>query len=134
MGRLLLRWILLAVAVIATAWVTQKLGLGFRADASDAGSFLKLMLGAAVLALLNATLGTVLKILTIPLNCLTLGLFSLVINAFILYLAAEMNLGFALTDEAGGQKFLSAMVASILISAINALLGSVLVRDTVADD
>jgi putative membrane protein len=131
---LLVRWIVLALSVIATSWITASLGLGFRAEVKGAGDFFLLMIGVAVFALLNATLGTILKLLTIPLNCMTLGLFSFVINAFILYLAAEMNLGFSLTDKEGGGKFLSALVASVLISAINGLLGSVLIRDKGDDD
>ena len=47
------------------------------------------MLGVAILALLNATLGKILKLLTLPLNCLTLGLFSLVINAIIFMIVAS---------------------------------------------
>src|SRR5690349_3776361 len=131
---LLARWIILALSVLAASWLATSLGVGFLARVETFGDFLKLMLGVAILAFLNVTLGTVLKILTIPLNCMTLGLFSFVINAFMLYLASQANLGFTLTDKEGGGRFWSALIASILISLINGLLGAVLVRDKDPDD
>jgi putative membrane protein len=128
MARLLLRWILLAASVVAASLVSQALGLGFRVDVSSVGSVLLLMIGVAVLALLNATLGSVLRLLTLPLSCLTLGLFSLVINAFVLWVAASLQLGFTITGT-GFQAFLAAFVASLLISFINGVLGVFLPDD-----
>ncbi|MFY9235184.1 MAG: phage holin family protein [Fimbriimonadaceae bacterium] len=131
--RLLLRWILLAVSVIAASYLTKALGLGFEATADGLGSFLRLMLGVAILALLNATLGNILKLLTLPLTCLTLGLFSLVINAVILIWAASLNLGFTITETDGWQRFWTAFVAAVLISAVNGLLGALLIKDREAE-
>jgi putative membrane protein len=126
MGRLLLRWILLAVSVIAASAVTQALGLGFETVIEGFSDFLLLMLGVAVLAFLNATLGRLLKLLTIPLNCLTLGIFSLVINALMLMLASSLQMGFRITEEGGLAKFIAAFAASLLISFINGVLGTFL--------
>jgi len=125
MGRLLIRWIFLALAVWAAAHVTQALGLGFKVDVHDADDTIRFFIGVAVLALLNATLGTILKFLTLPLNCLTLGLFSLVINALILWLTATLHLGFHLVGT-DWHKFLAAFVGSLLISVINGFLGILL--------
>jgi putative membrane protein len=119
---------LLAASVVAASLVSQALGLGFRVDVSSVGSVLLLMIGVAVLALLNATLGSVLRLLTLPLSCLTLGLFSLVINAFVLWVAASLQLGFTITGT-GFQAFLAAFVASLLISFINGVLGVFLPDD-----
>lgn len=132
MSRFLLRWIVLAVAVIVSSMLAQMLGLGFEAKVDDVSDFLKLMLGVAVLSLLNATLGKVLKLLTMPLNCLTLGLFSLVVNAVVLMIAASLKLGFEIEGE-GFQAFVTALVASLLISFIASVLGTV-VPDNKADD
>lgn len=132
MSRFLLRWIVLAVAVIVSSMLAQTLGLGFEAKVDDVSDFLKLMLGVAVLSLLNATLGKVLKLLTMPLNCLTLGLFSLVVNAVVLMIAASLKLGFEIEGE-GFQAFVTALVASLLISFIASVLGTV-VPDNKADD
>jgi putative membrane protein len=129
MSKLLLRWILLAFSVVAASYFTRAVGFGFIASSRDFGEFLRLLIGVAILAFLNATLGTVIKLLTLPLTCLTLGLFSLVVNAFILMMAASFNLGFRFDEQEGGRKFMAAFVASLLISAINAIVGSLLPKD-----
>jgi putative membrane protein len=128
MTKLFLRWILLAVSVLAASFVSQALGLGFRADTGDAPGFLKLMLGVLILSFLNATIGRVIRFLTLPLSCITLGLFSLVINAAILMLAASFGLGFQITDS-GWKAFLAAFVASLMIAFINGVLGTFLPDD-----
>lgn len=118
MPKFITRWIILVVSLVAAAFLTNLIpGTGFVVDTSLTG-IPKLFLGVAVLAVLNMTLGKILKLLTLPLNCLTLGIFSLVINAAMLMLAGTLNLGFTI------QGFLGAFVGSILMSAINAILGS----------
>lgn len=105
------------VALILASVVTQALGFEFLADYSSAGAVLKLFLGVAVLGFVNATLGRLLKLLTLPFNCLTLGLFSLLINAVMLFVVSRMDLGF----KVGG--FLAALVGSVLMGLFNGLLG-----------
>jgi putative membrane protein len=82
-------------------------------------------LGAAILApivigLMNATLGIVLKILTLPLTLLTLGLFWLIINALMLQLAAFLVPGFYVAG------FWSAFFGAIVLSLVNMMLRSLL--------
>jgi len=125
MRRLLLRWILLALSVWVASYTTQALGLAFKVDTDDFPGVLRFLFGVAALALLNATLGRVLKFLTIPLNCLTLGLFSFVINALILWLAASLELGLSI-DGPPLKQFAAAFVGSLLISFINGILGTFL--------
>ena len=118
MGRLFWRWILFAVALVAAARATNLLVSGFEIDPIlTLGAGLKLMAGAAVLAFLNATLGKVIKLLTLPITCLTLGLFSLVINAAMLLLAGTLELGFRVDN------FIAALVGSTILAIVNALLG-----------
>ena len=119
---------MLAVAVGVASVVCEALGLGFKADASTVSSAITLLIGVAVLSFLNATLGRILKILTLPLSCITLGLFSLVVNALVLWAAAYFQLGFKVTKE-GATGFLAAFVASILISIINGMLSVLLPGD-----
>lgn len=128
MTRLLLRWILLAVSVFAASLVAQAVGLGFKVETGKGEAIVTLLIGVAVLAFLNATLGKILKFLTLPLSCITLGLFSLVVNAFVLWLAASLELGFRIT-ESGFKGFIAAFVASLLISFINGVLGVFLPDD-----
>lgn len=133
MSKLLLRWVLTAVAIVATAWLTGLIGLTFKADVKDGSSAAQLLVGVAILGLLNATLGKILKLLTIPLNCLTLGLISLVINALILWITSRLNMGFTITGTTG-QQFLSAFVGSIVISAVSGMLNAILSDDKNKND
>ncbi len=119
---------MLAVSVLAASAITKVLNLGFEVDVTSAGAVVKLMIGVLVLSFLNATLGKVLKFITLPLTCITLGLFSLVVNATVLYGAAQLGLGFKITDN-GPKAFLAAFLASILISFINGVLGVFLPDD-----
>lgn len=133
MGKLLLRWILLAFSVFAASMVSQAIGLGFKVKYNDVNDLIPLMIGVAVLALLNATLGKILKVLTLPLSCVTLGLFSLVVNAAILMIAASLRLGFEITDP-GLKGFAAALVASLIIAFISGVLGVFLPDDDKDDD
>jgi putative membrane protein len=118
----------MALSVIAASLVTQALNLGFVADYHSVESFFKLLIGVLVLSLLNATLGRILKLLTLPLSCITLGLFTLVVNAVVLWVAASLDLGFTITDH-GGKAFVAAFIASLLIAFINGVLGVFLPDD-----
>ena len=128
MKRIFLRWILLALSVFCASLITSVIGLGFKVDVKSVGDALNLLVGVVVLSFLNATLGKLLKFLTMPLSCLTLGAFSLVVNGCVLWLAASLNLGFKITGT-GFQAFLAALVASVLISFINGALGMFLPDD-----
>ena len=88
----------------------------------------RFLLAIAVLSLLNATIGRLIKFLTLPLSCITLGLFSLVINAAILMAAASLKLGFQITQN-GFKAFVAAFVASLMIAFISGVLGVFLPDD-----
>ena len=126
MKNLLIRWIIMAVSVFLAGTICTALNIGFSVDPLTPGNFFTLMLGVAVLSILNATLGRVIRLVTLPLSCLTLGLFSLVVNAIVLYVAAQLNLGFH-------GNFIGCFVASLLISFINGMLG-VFLPDGKKDD
>lgn len=119
MGRLLLRWVLLVVALLVSAALTNFLLPGkFVTKVGTLSDFLSLMLAVAVLTVLNLTFGTVLKLLTLPLNCLTLGLVSLLVNALMLLIVGNLGLGLHIDG------FFAAFVGSLLLSAANAVLGA----------
>ncbi|MHB8636825.1 MAG: phage holin family protein [Fimbriimonadaceae bacterium] len=132
MRKLLLRWIVLAVSVAAASAVSHALKLGFEVSfvrTHAVKDFVLLLVGVGVLSFLNATVGRILKLLTLPLSCITLGLFSLVVNAIVLELAASLDLGFSINDKGGFSAFVAAFVASLLISFINGVLGVFLPDD-----
>jgi putative membrane protein len=74
------------------------------------------LLAPIVIGFINATIGLILKIITLPLTVLTLGIFWLVINALMLQLAAAVVPGFYV----GG--FISAFFGAIVLSLINMVL------------
>ena len=121
MKRLLLRWVLAVLSLVVAAFLTNMLFQGaFRAQVGTVADVGKLFIGVAILSFVNATLGRVLKLLTLPLNCLTLGLVSLLINAFMLQIVGNLNFGFHI------EGFLAALVGSLLYSALNGVLGAFL--------
>lgn len=70
------------------------------------------LLAALVIAVLNATLGLLLKIVTFPLSIITLGLFLFVVNALVLKLAAAIVPGFSIRG------CLPALLAAVLLAVI----------------
>jgi len=78
---------------------------------------LSLLLVAVFLALVNTILKPILLILTLPINLLTLGLFTFVLNALLVLLVSSWVPGFQVDS------FLWALVFSIGLSLVNTLLG-----------
>lgn len=118
MRRLLLKWVFFTVALIVAAKVTGMFMPGFDViPIKTVMDGLTVLVGAAILALINATLGRIVKFLTIPLNCLTLGLFSLVVNAAMLMLAGSLEIGFVV------ENFWAALVGSLVLAVVYGLLG-----------
>ena len=82
---------------------------------------LTLLLVAVIFAIVNTIIGTVIKVLAFPLYILTLGLISLIINGFLLWLTAWLthwwNWGLRVED------FWWGVVAALVISLINWIFG-----------
>src|SRR3954468_5765658 len=83
--KILVRWLLLAAALLLVAHLYPGVVVG---------SFGSAMIAALVLGLLNTLLRPILVLLTLPVTLLTLGLFLFVINALMFYFAASMLDGF----------------------------------------
>jgi len=110
----LIRLLLTAVAVVIGAYLIP----GVRVD-----GFTTALIVALVLGLLNLIVKPILVILTLPITILTLGLFYLVINVIIIYIADYFISGFSVSG------FITALIFSFLISILNAVLGSLVDRD-----
>ncbi len=113
--RLLLRWLITAVALVVAAWLVPGIAI------TDNNGWVAVLVMAAVLGLANAFLRPLLQLLTCPLVLLTLGLFLLVINAVTFSLSSWIavnwfNAGF----EVGG--FWPALFGSIVVSIVSFLL------------
>ena len=111
MLRLLIHWLLSAIALIVTAELVP----GF-----EVRNFTAALIAALVIGLLNATVGLVLKIITIPISILTLGLFLLVINALMILVASALVRGFHVTGMVPA--FIGAIILALLGMLIRALL------------
>lgn len=96
-----LRWVGFALVIMFVGWLTPGLTVE---------NFVTAMIAAAVIALINAFIKPVILLLTLPINLVTLGIFTLVINALLFMFAAYLVPGI----EVDG--FLSALIASLLIS------------------
>jgi len=118
MGSLLLHWLLNAAALWVAAWLLP--GLDFQ------GTVLQLLLVAAVFGIVNSLIRPILTILTCPLIVVTLGLFTLVINALMLmltgWLSTRWNLGFTVSG------FWAAFWGGLVVGLVSVLLSLALPR------
>ena len=112
MVRLLIRFAVVAAAVYAAAYLVP--GVEVREGLAS------LALVAGILGLVNATLGTVLRILSLPVRAATLGLFSIVINMAVLWATTRI------TDRIQVEDFAALFWASLVIAAVTMVLGWVL--------
>ena len=103
--RILLRIIFTALAVMLAAFVVPGIAVA---------GFWTAVLVAIVLGLLNVTLGNLLKLLTLPLSIVTLGLFLLVINA-LMFWAASFIKGFHVSG------FWAAFFGPLIVTAVSVL-------------
>jgi putative membrane protein len=109
--RLILLWILNAVALLTVAYVMPSIHVA---------SFGSALLAALLLGLVNAVLRPLLLLLTLPATLLTLGLFIFVINGLMFWLAGSLLEGFVV----GG--FWPAVFGSLLYSVVSWALSSLL--------
>jgi putative membrane protein len=104
----------------AALWVAVQVVPGL----SFTGDWWKLVLVAIIFSLVNTYLRPILRILTLPITLMTVGIFLLILNALLLILvgavAAELNLGFTVDD------FLAALLGSIVISIVGFVLSMII--------
>ena len=107
MTHLLVRWLTLTVAILVSAYLIE----GIRV-----AGFFSALCAAALLGIFNAVLRPVFLILTLPVNILSLGLFTFVINAVLLKMVSGLIRGF---DVYG---LWPAVVGSLVTSLVSGLL------------
>ena len=112
MQGLVVRWLVSALALYLTSTIVR----GIQIDSVAA-----LLFAAITIGVLNAVVRPVILLLTLPLNILTLGLFTLVVNAGMLWLASKVVIGFTVNG------FWAALGGWLLMSfftfLINLLIG-----------
>ena len=110
--KLLIRWVTLTAAF----WVATTVVKGIHVDGG-----LKTYLWVALLfGLINAMLGSLIKLLTLPITFLSFGLFLVLINAAMLQLTARWSSRLSIDN------FWSAIFAAVIISFVTSVLGKVL--------
>ena len=109
MNGILIRWLTLTGAIIFTSYLLDGIHVSGPVTA---------VFAAAMLGILNALFRPILIILTLPINILTLGFFTFVINALLLQMASGLIPGFDVDS------FWYAIFGSLIISAISWLLNS----------
>ncbi|MCU0303585.1 MAG: phage holin family protein [Thermoanaerobaculales bacterium] len=108
MKRFLIHWLVIAIALWATAYILPGVNVS---------SYGALAVAAIVLGLVNALVRPVLTILTLPITILTLGLFYLAVNGFTFMLAAFLVPGF----QVGG--FWWSVLGALVFSVISFFIG-----------
>ncbi len=128
MGGLVIRLVATAAALFVAIAVVDGVDLvGTEGRAiTDPAAVLRLLVVAAIFGAVNAVVKPILKLSTCLINMLTLGLFTFVINAFLLwltsYIAGRLNLGFIVTGP------IPALLGSVIVSVVSIVL-SIFVRD-----
>lgn len=109
MLELLIKWVILALALLFVAWIVPGISLS---------GFVAALWATFILGIVNVFIKPVLILLTIPINILTLGLFTLVINALLFWFVSSLVSGFMVSG------FLAAFLGSLLFSIISTLINA----------
>jgi putative membrane protein len=119
---LLFRWAITAGALYATVLILQQ----FKLAASTAHAWYSWFIAVLIMALVNALIRPVARLLTAPLNCLTFGIMGIVVNAVMFWLVP------VIMDAAGFPVFrvsvLGALAGSVMVGLLGGLLSQVLIR------
>lgn len=117
--KFLISWIVTAVAVGAAVWIVPGI------DAVGPNATMAVVAMALILSLINVSLKPVLQVLSLPITVITLGIFYLVVNAFLLELAAWASVGlFGSGIAIDG--FFPALLGSIVVSIVSSIVNNVI--------
>lgn len=84
----------------------------------EVSSFWSAIIAAVLIALANATIGTILRILTFPINFLTLGLISFIITVLMVLLVDEIM------DDFNTEGFFSALLFAVVLALVNMIFSA----------
>ncbi|HEV8268160.1 MAG TPA: phage holin family protein [Thermoanaerobaculia bacterium] len=113
---MILRILINAVALGIAAYVVPGI---------HAGGFTSLLLTAVIFGFVNALVRPVLKLLSCPIILLTLGLFTLILNALMLLLTARLGKAFGVDFAVNG--FVAAFLGALLVSVVSTVLSWVVI-------
>ena len=110
---LILRWLISTVALFAVPYIVPGVSVG---------NIWNAIVAAAVIGLINLLIRPILLILTLPINMLTLGLFTLVVNAVLFWFASTIVDGFEVSGFLAA--FLGALAYWLIAWAGNLIAGT----------
>lgn len=118
----IIRWIVTAIAVGAAVWIVPGIEI-----VSTGESWVGIVLFALILSLINMSVKPILQVLSLPVTVLTLGIFYIVVNTLLLYIAAWLanglfGAGFYIASF--GNAFVASIVISIVSALVNGLVGN----------
>ncbi len=108
MMNMLVKWVLLALLIMLIAWVIPGITIS---------GFLSAMIVVLVLSIVNLLIRPLVQLISLPLNVLTLGIFSLIINALLFLLVAKFSPGFQIEGFWSG--FFGALILSVIYPFID---------------
>lgn len=118
----ILRTIGIFVAVAVAVWLVPGIEIG-----GTVSAWASILVIALIIALLNMTIKPILQLLGLPITVITLGIFYLVINTALLYIASWLAgslFGINLIIDSFGSGFVASIVISIVSSILNGVLGA----------
>jgi len=102
--KIIIHWIILTLAVLATPYVVS----GIHVD-----TLLTAVVVAAVVGFINTVVKPIVTILTLPINIITLGLFSVILNGLFFWFVAVLVSGFSIDT------FMAAVWGALVVSILN---------------
>jgi putative membrane protein len=125
---LLMRLAVNAAALLVTAWIVPGVYLSAARGHATSNDWLTLGIVALIFGLVNVIIRPIVLLFTLPLNILTLGLFTFVVNALMLlltsWIAEGMDLGFRVNG------FGAALIGALIISIVSFALSHLLTRNS----
>ncbi len=110
-----IKWLIGVLAVYVCVRLTSAVGL--RLEWPDSW---RVLVFVPVLALVNVSMGTLIRLLCLPVTCITLGLFGFVVNAIVFWTAVELT--------GGETDFWGALFGSVCVTVVSSVVAS-LIRD-----
>lgn len=117
----LIRWLITSLAVGVAIWLVP----GYTIIGGD--PWVAMLVSGAILAVLNWSIKPILQILSLPVTVLTLGIFYLVVNAFIIEFTSWLStsvFGIGFTISGFAAAFFGAIIVSIVTAILNAVTGA----------
>jgi len=111
---ILVKWFVIALSLLLAAYLIPGISVA---------SFYTALIVAALLGVVNLIFKPILIILTLPINILTLGLFTFVINAFLFWFLSTFVQGFSVSG------FLAAFMGALVVSAVSYVGNKLLTND-----